>query len=166
MANVQQSGNITPGHLVNWTAPGVIGDAGPLGAMQKVLQSIRSANFNTTSDQPIILPQAIAAFTLTGIIVTNASVSLTTAQGGIYTAASKGGSAIVASSQAYTSLTTPNVLLNLTLASGVVTTRYSSSNLSVSSFGGLAGLALYLSLTIAQGVAATADVYLIGIDLT
>ena len=164
---IQQSGQVTPGHLASWMTEGVLEDGGALLASQKVLAAIAQANFNSTFDQPLILPPAITAFQLTGLIVTNASVSLTTAAGGFYTAASKGGSAIVASSQAYSSLTTANLLLNATLTAFAQTARFSANNLgSILGSNNQYGLAIYLSLTTAQGVVATADVYAIGIDLS
>jgi hypothetical protein len=162
MGFVQQSGNITPGHLPVWVAPGVIGDGGAALAAQRVLASLRAANFNTTNDQPIAIPQRVTAFALTGIIVTNASLSLTTAVGGFYPQAAKAGTPIVAAAQAYSTLTTANALLNATLAAFGSGTRFSSANLGT--IGGL--LNIWFALTTAQPVAATADIYLVGIDLT
>jgi hypothetical protein len=162
MGLVQQSGNITPGHLPVWVAPGVIGDGGAALAAQRVLASLRGANFNTTSDQPIAIPQRVTAFALTGIIVTNASLSLTAAVGGFYPQAAKAGTPIVAAAQAYSTLTTANALLNATLAAFGSGTRFSSANLGT--IGGL--LNIWFALTTAQPVAATADIYLVGIDLS
>jgi hypothetical protein len=164
---VQQAGNITPGHIATFSTSNVIQDGGPLGAYQKVLASIRSASFNSTLDQPIILPSAILAFALTGIIVTNASVSMTTAAGGFYTGSLKTGTQIVLNSQTYSTLTTANVLAFPVLTANVPLTRFSSANLSINAFGALPGLTFYFSLTTPQGLAnATADIYLTGIDLT
>jgi hypothetical protein len=162
MNGVLQSGNVTPGHSAIWTTDGVIQDGGGTPAAQRVLASLRSANFNVTTDQPILLPNSINAFQLTGIVVTNASLSLTTAVGGFYPQAAKGGTPIVAASQVYSALTTANALLQATLASFGQNTRFSAANLG--SVNGL--LAIWLSLTTAQGAAATADVYLLGIDLS
>lgn len=160
--SVRQSGLITPGHVVLWSTTGVIQDGGALSAAQQVLASIRSVNFNTTVDQPIAIPQRVTAFQLNGIVITNASVSLTTAAGGFYPAASKGGTPIVSAAQAYSTLTTSAKLLQATLASFGSTTRFSSANLGT--IGGL--LNIWFSLTTAQGVAAIADVYLVGTDLS
>ena len=167
MGAVQQSGNVTPGHLAVWTTGGVIQDGGSFLASQKVLAAFFNANFNTIADQPLILPSAITAFQLTGIIVTNASVSLTTAAGGFYPAASKGGTAIVSSAQVYSALTSANLLMQPTLSSFAQSARFSSANLGLSLVAnGQNGLTVYLSLTTAQGSSATADVYLVGIDLS
>ncbi len=153
--SVEQSGLVTPNHVAMWSTTGVIADGGALPA-GRVIVSGRSLNFNTVNDQPIVFPQWITAFRLANIIITNASISLTTAAGGFYPAASKGGTPIVANTQVYSTLTASSKLLLATLASFGSTTRFSSANLA--SIGGL--LAIYLSLTTAQGAAATADVYL------
>ena len=158
--SILQSGTITPGHIAAWTTDGVIQDGGA--APFNVIASLRSANFNITTDQPIIIPQSIVAFQLTGIVITNASVSLTTAQGGFYPAASKGGTPIVASSQAYSALTTANGLVSATLATFGSTTRFSAATL-----GNINGLlAIWFALTTPQGAGATADVFLIGNNLS
>jgi hypothetical protein len=105
----------------------------------------KSADFNVTTDQPIAinLPSGASAYHITRIIVTNASVSMTTAAGGVYTAASKGGTAIVAAAQVYSALTTNAKILVLTLANS---DRRTEST-------------LYFSLTTGHGSAATADIY-------
>lgn len=151
---VLQSGNITPYHAVMWAANGVVADGGPM-PTGRVIVAGRSLNFNTVLDQPIVFPQWVTAFRLASIIVTNASISLTTAVGGFYPAASKGGTPIVAATQVYSALTASSKLLLATLASFGSTTRFSSANLAT--IGGL--LAIYFSLTTAQGAAATADIY-------
>ncbi len=157
-----QAGNVTPGHSVIWTADGIIQDGGPFPSGQRVIASLRGANFNTTNDQPIIIPQRFVAFQISSIIVTNATISLTTAAGGFYPAASKGGTPIVSAAQTYSALTTTASLMTATLASFGANTRFSAANLA--SLNGL--LALYFSLTTGQGAAATADIYISGQDLT
>lgn len=158
--NVVQSGLITPGHVAKFVSDNVIADAGPLTSVSpRVLAYALSMNFNTTADQAIAIPAAIQAFALTGIIVTNASISLTTAAGGFYPQVIKGGSSIVAAAQVYSALTTANALLNATLAAGAATTRWSTLNL-------INAYSIYLSLTTAQGAAAVADVYILGVDLS
>jgi hypothetical protein len=112
--------------------------------------SLIGANMNVTTDQAIAISVPSVAWVIQGIYVSNPSVSLTTSAGGIYTAASKGGTAIVDSSQAYSGLTshtanTAGNFLSLTLASAVDNTQFSSvAN-------------VFLSLTTPQGSAATAD---------
>jgi len=117
-----------------------------------LLGKLISANMNSTADQQIVMFSNPSKFILRRIVVTNASISLTTAAGGVYTAASKGGTAVVASSQAYSSLSASTLFLDLTLnTSGSASTTVKSSIPN-----------LYLSLTTAQGAAATADVYVYG----
>ena len=158
--SVLQSGNVTPGHLAQWTTDGVIQDGGV--SPFNVIASYRSINFNVTTDQPIVIPAQIVAFRLSNIIITNASVALNTAQGGFYPQAGKTGTPIVAASQGYSSLSSSNALLLATLAAFGATTRFSANTL-----GSVAGqLAIWLSLSTAQGVAATADVYLVGDNLS
>ena len=117
-----------------------------------LLGKLVSANMNSTADQQIVMFSNPSKFVLRRIVVTNASISLTTAAGGVYTATSKGGVAVVAASQVYSSLTTSALFLDLTLsATGSASTTVKSSIPN-----------LYLSLTTAQGAAATADVYVYG----
>lgn len=123
----------------------------PLGT-ESVLFRIIGANMNITTDQIFTKVGSFTNFLITEIRATNASASLALAVGGVYTAASKGGNAIVAASQVYSVLTGATVGLSLTRAgvgNGVQTTA-----------------APYLSLTTGNGSAATADVYIIGIALT
>jgi len=80
--------------------------------------------------------------------VMNASISLTTAAGGFYTAAAKGGTALVAAGQAYSALTAANLAMECTL--------------NAAADWWAAGTPVYLSLATAQGAAATADVYVYG----
>lgn len=112
-----------------------------------LLGSLIGANMNVTTDQAIPITRiGSKRYVITRITVTNASTSLTNADGGIYTATSKGGTAVVAAAQVYTALTASTVALDLTLA---VNNTYNVSN-------------LYLSLTGSQGGAATADVRVYG----
>jgi hypothetical protein len=110
--------------------------------------TLKAANFNTTADQ-ILTPAFNGKFRIKRIVVLNTSVSgMSTAVGGFYTAASKGGSGIIANTQVYTGLTNAATALELTLA---------LPNLVLD-----AGTSLYFSLTTAHGSAATADIYVYG----
>ncbi len=118
--------------------------------VDQLLGKLIGANMNVTTDQAIPITRiGSQKYLITKIFVTNASTSLTAADGGIYTATSKGGTAIVAAAQVYTALTSATVGLDLTLA---VNNTYTLDN-------------LYFSLTGAQGGAATADIYVFGIVL-
>ncbi len=115
------------------------------GQIQRVLLGkLTGANFNSLVDQAIRI--YAGNYIIREIVVTNASVSLTTAIGGIYGASAKA-SPIVAAEQVYSALTGASKYLELTLVpSGDVRTVQN----------------IYLSLSTIQGQAATADVYVFG----
>lgn len=113
----------------------------------KLLGALTGANMNTTSDQTIAIDST--KYIVDKIIVTNASLSLTLAAGGIYTAASKGGTAVIAAVQVYSALTGSGKYVALTNA---VTADV------------LTAAQLFLSLTTAQGSASTADIYIFGFE--
>lgn len=126
---------------------GIVNGAILLGGYRK------SADFNSTSDQSIAisLPDGVTAYRVQFIIVKNASISLTTAAGGVYNTTAKGGTPLVAASQAYSALTgaaagASGSLLQLTADSGIGSAYQTATT-------------LYLSLTTPQGAAATADIY-------
>lgn len=114
----------------------------------RLLGKIVGANMNTTSDQVIAI--GAAKYFIDKVVVTNASTSLTLAVGGLYTAASKGGTQAIGSTQVFSGLTASTKILILTslITSDVVTAAQ-----------------LFLSLTTGQGGAATADVYIYGYEL-
>lgn len=124
---------------VDGMATPIIGESGVLAKL--------SANMNTTADQTFAI--TATKYVVRRITVTNASTSLTLAVGGLYTAASKGGTPIVAATQIYSGLTGATKFLDLALAAILTTDVRSEST-------------LYFALTTAQGATATADVYLIG----
>lgn len=117
----------------------------------KEIGRLIGANMNITTDQPFVMaiPPTVP-YKSVKITATNASASLTTAVGGVYDAASKGGNAIVAATQAYSGLTAANKTLDLTMATVSLTLKEP------------AGTGLILALTTAQGGAATADLYAYG----
>jgi len=136
-----QAGNIAGGTLNQARLPT---------GLSGVLGSLRSANFNITTDQAIPINSRITAFQITKITVTNCSGTLTLAVGGFYPTTSKGGTPIVAASQAYSSLSALTIVLNPTIASNP---RMTLAN-------------VYLALSTGAGSAATCDVYVVGDDLT
>lgn len=114
-----------------------------------------AANFNSTADQAIPVSVPSATYIVDNITVSNPSISLDTAQGGFYSAASKGGVAIVANSQAYSTLTTNTADTTGNAMAATIATAGSTT-----AFGKATARTIYLSLTTAQGAAATADVRL------
>jgi len=116
-----------------------------------LLVKLTAANMNVTTDQPMAI--TATKYVIRKIVVTNASTSLTLAAGGIYDAASKGGNALVAAAQVYSALTTSVKYVDLTLGVPLTGSVVTAST-------------IFLSLTTAQGGAATADVYVFGDILT
>jgi hypothetical protein len=118
--------------------------------MTNLIGKLLSANFNIITDQPFsMLIPAGKKFRITKITALNTSVAgMSTAAGGVYPAASKGGSAIVANTQVFTGLTNAATALDLTLAAAAAVQA--------------AGNPIVLSLTTPQGAAATADLYAFG----
>lgn len=116
-----------------------------------VLGTLLAANMNVTTDQQITLsgvPDGVG-FAVRRITARNATVSLTTAVGGVYSAASKGGTAVVAATQAYSTLTGSTLYLDLTIAAAGKAVWPAATP-------------LYLALTTAQGAAANADILVYG----
>ena len=119
--------------------------------------TLTGANMNSTADQAIPLSVPTATYMIDSIAISNPSTSLTTAAGGFYSAASKGGVAVVASSQAYSTLTTNAA--NSTGNTMLATIATAGSTTAFNGAGQSSQIAtLYLSLTTAQGAAATADI--------
>ncbi len=109
-------------------------------------------NMNTTANpgQRIPMFNGTQPFRVTKITVKNASTDLTTAVGGIYPAIDKGGTALVANSQAYSALSAANLALDLTIVATPGVTEYAATQ------------GLWFALTTAQGSAATADLFVYG----
>lgn len=117
-----------------------------------LLGSLTAADFNVVTDQAITMSST--KYRITDIVVKGASVNMTTAQGGVYNAVGKpGGGVLVAAGQVYTALSAATKFVALTLA-GVALTDVQTAGF------------VYLSLSTPQGVAATADVYVFGEDLS
>jgi hypothetical protein len=114
----------------------------------RLLASYQGVNVNATGDT--VLPiQNTTNYSVSNVIFTNASTSLTTAEAGVFTAPSAGGTAIVADA-ALSALTASTVVSQRTVAA---TATQSGQN-------------LYVNVSVAQGAAATMDVYVYGYDLS
>jgi hypothetical protein len=130
--------------------------------MHCVLGVLRAANFNITTDQSIAIRPltgnnvgylaGATKYIVTDIYVGNCSASLTTAKGGFYTAASKGGTIIGAVTTPFTNCTGATTMQRLAALTNEDTTIFTAAT-------------LFLSLTTAQGGAATGDVYVMGIPI-
>lgn len=108
----------------------------------------RGVNLNATGDTviPII---ATTNYSVSNVILTNASISLTTAAAGLFPSAAAGGTAIVANA-ALTTNTGPTIVFQRTVASTVQQTSP----------------VLYWNVATAQGAAATGDIYVYGYDFS
>jgi len=106
---------------------------------------------NSTADQSI--PLMAGTWKVEGVYFTKPSVTLaaSAAAGGVYSAAAKGGTAIVAAAQSYGSglVAATDVLGPPTAATATITSATGTTP-------------VYLSLTTAHGSAATADVFVFG----
>lgn len=118
----------------------------------QVLWKLIGANMNTVNDQAFTKAQVFSSYLITSIYAVNASTSLSLAAGGVYDTAAKGGTPLVAAAQVYSGLTGSTLGLNLTLAAYGIGLR--------------AGASLFLALTVAQGGAATADLYVLGVPIS
>lgn len=114
----------------------------------RLIASAEGVNLNSVGDTiaPIL---ASGRVSVQSIIVTNASVDLTTAQLAVYTGADAAGTAIK----------TAYALTGNTTAAKVVVTAATSTD-------AVTGTPLYIRNTTAQGAAATADVFIYGYDLS
>ena len=119
----------------------------------------KGIKMSSTADQPMAVCTAgfPANLQITSIYVFNCSATPATTVGGIYTAASKGGTAIVAATQTYTALTTTTSMQSLTINAGNLaagTALASPTN----------AAPWYVSITTA-GPAVTCDFYIDGIGM-
>jgi len=114
----------------------------------RLIASAEGVNLNSVGDTiaPILSSGRVS---VQSIIVTNASVDLTTAQLAVYTGAAAAGTAIK----------TAYALTGNTTAAKVVVTAATSTD-------AVTGTPLYIRNTTAQGAAATADVFIYGYDLS
>jgi len=114
----------------------------------RLLASYQGVNLNATGDT--VLPVIdTGSYSVSNVIVTNASISLSTAAAGIFPAPTAGGTAIVANA-ALSACTGATIVSQRTVASTIVQTTQN----------------IYFNVATAQGAAATADVYVYGYDLS
>jgi hypothetical protein len=114
----------------------------------RLLASFQSVNVNATGDTVLPIVNS-GRWSVSNVVFTNASINLTTAEAGVFTAPSAGGTAIVA-----------DAILSALSASSVVSQR------TVASTAAQTGDNLYVNVSVAQGAAATMDVFVYGYDLT
>lgn len=114
----------------------------------RLLAVAKGVNANAIADTAMLVIDS-TQYSVFQVVATNASISLTTATGGVFTAVAAGGTAIVATA-ALSALTGPTVVSQRTVASTAVSTAQT----------------LYARIAVAQGSAATLDIYVYGYDLS
>jgi len=136
-------GGSTVGNIPNMPSDGV--------NIQQLLFVIRAANFAITTDQAFTKAFSGTNWMATKIVAVRKTGAYGVAcLGGVYTATSKGGNAVVAAAQSWVGLSGAGKIADATLAAVVGTDAQSSVN-------------LYLSLSTGNTGALTADVFVYGI---
>jgi hypothetical protein len=115
----------------------------------RLLGVATGVNVNATGDQATIAITNSTNYSVSNVVFTNASISLTTAAAGLFTAPSAAGTGVVANA-ALSGMTASTVVSQRTVASTAI---QSAQN-------------LYLNVGTAQGAAATMDVYVYGYDFS
>lgn len=124
----------------------------------------RSVNFNSAADTQLAIPAQYRVFRLLALTVGNCSANMTTAQGGFYSAASQGGTNLVAVT-GFTGNTSGAVITPMVLTSAAVTTRW-SANSSSPPINSTSLPIIYFHVSTIQGAAATCDIGAEIIDYT
>lgn len=151
MANLGPATTVTASTVATLTPVNTLTNPGPQGLNSlRLLASGRGVNVNATGDVAVLPIINAASWVAATVVLTNASVSLTTALAGIFTAAAAGGTAIK-SNAALSGLTAATVVSAAAAAN--VTTAFTVQN-------------IYVNVGTAQGAAATLDVFVYGYDLT
>lgn len=114
----------------------------------RLLAVYKGVNANVTGDTVLPIVNS-TSYSVSNVIFTNASVNMTTAEAGVFTAPAAGGTAIVADA-ALSALSSASVVSQRTVASTAAQT----------------GQKLYVNVSTAQGAAATFDVYVYGYDFS
>lgn len=108
-------------------------------------------NMNITTDQAMRKYGKFTSFMITLIRAANGSISLTTAQGSLYTLAAKAGVVIMSTVTAFAGVTGP------TTGADIATAATGKPVITI-----LTAASLFLALTTAQGGASTMDLYVFG----
>jgi hypothetical protein len=111
----------------------------------RLLAVAYGVNANAAATDTPVNMISTTKFSVFQVVWTNASISLTTATGGVYTATALGGTAIMTAA-ALSTCTGPTIVFQATVASTAVVSQTN----------------LYVHITTAQGAAATVDCYIFG----
>jgi len=112
----------------------------------RLLAVATGVNVNATGDVAVLNIANSSNWSVANVVFTNASISLTTAAAGVFSA--PGASGAIVSNAALSGLTGPTIVSQRTVASTAINT----------------GQYLYINVGTAQGAAATMDVYIYGYD--
>jgi hypothetical protein len=115
----------------------------------RLLAVATGVNVNSTGDQATLAINNASSYSVSNVVFTNASISLSSAAAGLFTAPAAGGTGLV-SNAALSALTSSTVVSQRTVASTALQTAQN----------------LYLNVGTAQGAAATMDVYVYGYDFS
>ena len=115
----------------------------------RLLAVVTGVNVNATGDQAVLPILNSTNYSVSNVVFTNASISLSSAAAGLFTAPSANGTGVVANA-ALSALSASTVVSQRTVASTAI---QSAQN-------------LYLNVGTAQGAAATMDVYVYGYDFS
>jgi hypothetical protein len=115
----------------------------------RLLAVVTGVNVNATGDQAVLPILNSTNYSVSNVVFTNASISLSSAAAGLFTAPSAGGTGVVANA-ALSALSASTVVSQRTVASTAI---QSAQN-------------LYLNVGTAQGATATMDVYVYGYDFS
>lgn len=122
----------------------------PVAQTQQLLFVLRSGNYQSTADQAFTKLFAGTNYVITRVIaVQKTGAASVAATGGIYSAASKAGSALVAAAQSWLGLSGSGKMVDATLAALVATDVQSATPI--------------LSLTVGSTGAITADLFIFGL---
>jgi len=112
----------------------------------RLLAVVTGVNVNQTGDVAVLNIANSSNWSVANVVFTNASISLTTAAAGVFTA--PGASGAIVSNAALSAMTGSTIVSQRTVASTAINT----------------GQYLYINVGTAQGAAATMDVYIYGYD--
>ena len=131
-------------------------DVASLTALERFNQRLfvgRGLNLQSTADQALTKVFVGTAYSITAAIaVAKTGGATVVCVGGIYTAASKGGNALIGAAQSWIGLSAANKRVSATLA-GIVDTDIQTA------------ATLYFSLTTGSTAAATCDLFVLGLIL-
>jgi hypothetical protein len=147
------------GNMVSTAREQLFPQDAPVCGITRLIGVVLGANVNQTNTDiavPLILLPG-ANFIIDSVLINNASISLTTATFGVFSAVSAGGVTIVTAAAVLSGLTTTTSNLVATLAATATTTVLNQTTVANN---------LYFRVGTAQGAAATCDVYIWGKVLT